>query len=173
MGMFVSTAAFRRKPDMDWAALSEKLEQLFTEAGDVCHDLGEERTGYGTMSVYGGMGAEMAETAKAISLATGDYAVAADCVDSDFAVLTLYHGGNLVEQCVIGSPYDEFDDVMPLGKPDVELWKPLLLDPEKVSELQDALLGNAVFVEEQLAALSRLTGVPVFDEALLEQDEWE
>ena len=108
-----------------------------------------------------------------ISKLTGEYAVGSVCIDSDFAALVLAKAGKQVDMGYIGTPYGME------GAPGLELtaarWQPLLQPQAESQELHDCLFGKFVCAEDQLRTLSRLTGLPIFDDQLLmemiEEDE--
>ena len=100
---------------------------------------------------------------------TGDYAIFCVCVDSDFALLELYSGGQLLESAVLGELdlLAEIDELSQLSTPDISLWKPLLRRQEDAETLQNAFTEATVFVEDQLREISALTGIPIFDDELV------
>ena len=108
-----------------------------------------------------------------ISKLTGEYAVGSVCIDSDFAALVLAKAGKQVDMGYIGTPYGME------GVPGLELtaarWQPLLQPQAEPQKLHDCLFGKFVCAEDQLRTLSRLTGLPIFDDQLLmemiEEDE--
>ena len=163
MGMFSFNLAFRRPAKANWEELRPVIEKKIAHFEATTTDLSEDLPGYGLMSLDPETGMQLPETAQQISLLTGDYAVTAQIVDSDFSLMRLYYNGELLEESCIGNMYDEFADFYCVDKPDTELWKPLLLDREREEELQSALQGDEAFAEDQLQALSKLTGIPIFD----------
>ena len=115
----------------------------------------------------------MPELIAALSELTGEYAVGSVCIDSDFAALVLAKAGKQVDMGYIGTPYGME------GVPGLELtaarWQPLLQPQAEPQKLHDCLFGKFVCAEDQLRTLSRLTGLPIFDDQLLmemiEEDE--
>jgi len=94
------------------------------------------------------------------------------CVDSDFALLEVYYNGKLIEKSAIGEPelLAEIDELADMRAPDLTLWKPLLQNPEDDHALQTAFTEASIFVEDQLREISKLTGVPIFDDALVYEE---
>lgn len=170
MGMFMQSLSFRRPKDKTWKPLKEELTRLLSMYKMDAAQLEREQEAYGLCDPYGDtFGPETELLAAAISKATGDYAVTAQCVDSDFAVVELYHAGKKIDVGSICEPYEELGF---LGKPHPDFWKPLLQDSAEEQALESALLEDAVFAENQLRELTRLTGLPIFDlDAMLEMEE--
>jgi hypothetical protein len=115
------------------------------------------------------MGMFLESIPKEVSQLTGDYAIFCMCVDSDFALLELCRNGQCIEKSAIGAPelLAEIDELADMKTPDIALWKPLLQNTEDAEALQKAFTEEAVFVEDQLREVSALTGIPVFDDALV------
>ena len=169
MGTFMASASFRRIDNVKWSDLKPKIVEMYQDIEGLVSNLEQEQRAYAIVSPYGDLGMFLAEIPEAVSRLTGDYAVFCMCVDSDFALLELYHNGQLVEKSAIGEPelLAEIDETADLETPDIALWEPLLKNPEDVQALQSAFLENTVFVEDQLREISALTGIPIFDDALV------
>lgn len=169
MGMFMASVAFYRDEKTDWNTVKAEIEKHCAGENNLTHNLDRDLNAYAIVSPYGDEGALLAKLAPSLSKLTGDYAVMATCVDSDFNILELYRNGDLIESCSIGQVYeDEFEGVP--EKPNVENWKPLLLESSQEDALLDALFGDEIFAEEQLRKLSALTGLPIFDDELVMGD---
>lgn len=170
MGIFMQSLSFRKPKNRAWKPLKEELTRLLSMYEMDAAQLEREQDAYGLCDPYGDtFGPETELLAAAISKATGDYAVTAQCVDSDFAVVELYHAGKKIDAGSICEPYEELGF---FGKLHPALWLPLLQDPREEKALANALLEDAVFAEDQLKELTRLTGLPIFDlDAMLEMDE--
>lgn len=170
MGIFMQSLSFRKPKDKAWAPLKEELTRLLSMYEMDAAQLEREREAYGLCDPYGDtFGSETELLAAAISKATGDYAVTAQCVDSDFAVVELYYAGKKIDTGAICEPYEELGC---FGKLHPVLWLPLLQAPGKEKALESALLEDAVFAEDQLKELTRLTGLPIFDlDAMLEMEQ--
>lgn len=167
MGTFMASASFRRTEKMDWQQLKPAITEMFQGIDGLVSNLDSEGNGYAIVSPYGDLGMFLADLPARISRLTGDYAVLAVCVDSDFAMLELYLDGRLMERTSIGNVYDDIDELAGCGKPELALWKPLLMDITNAGQLEKALLGNEIFVDDQLRVISTLTGIPVFDDELV------
>ena len=169
MGTFMASASFRRIDNVKWPDLKPKIVEMYQDIEGLVSNLEQEQKAYAIVSPYGDLGMFLAEISETVSQMTGDYAVFCMCVDSDFALLELYHNGQLVEKSAIGEPelLAEIDETADLETPDIALWEPLLKNPEDVQALQSAFLENTVFVEDQLREISALTGIPIFDDALV------
>ena len=165
MGMFMASVAFR--PGKNWEAVKPEIEKLHQDVSGLVTNLDQACTGYAIVSPYGDQAAFLDGLALPISRITGDYAVMAICNDSDFNIMELYHNGIRIERSCIGECYEEFYELEPLGAPDPENWKPLLLDPNQEDALQEALFEEEVFAEDNLRMLSAVTGLPIFDDALV------
>lgn len=169
MGTFMASASFRRIDSANWSNIKPKILAMYQDVEGLVSNLEQEQNAYAIVSPYGDLGMFLADIPKAVSLLTGDYAVFCMCVDSDFALLELYHNGQLVEKSAIGELelLAEMDETADLNVPDIALWKQLLRNPENVRALQNAFTENAVFVEDQLREISALTGIPIFDDTLV------
>ena len=167
MGLFAYSLSIRRTPDMDWDTLRPRLEMFLYGKEAAVTDLTQDLPGYGMISLSPDTGAAMPNLAQRISKMTGDYVVNAQIVDSDFALLQLYYNGEELEECYIGRIYLEIWLQCRVKKPKLSLWMALLQDTANKSEYRKALRGMSVFVEDQLRVISDLTGLPVFDDALL------
>ena len=169
MGTFMASVSFRRTDSVKWPEWKRKIAEMYQDVDGLVSDLEQDKKAYAIVSPYGDLGMFLAEIPEAVSRLTGDYAVFCMCVDSDFALLELYHNGQLVEKSAIGEPelLAEIDETADLETPDIALWEPLLKNPEDVQALQSAFLENTVFVEDPLREISALTGMPIFDDALV------
>ena len=165
MGTSMASVSFRRSGN--WDTVKPRILELFAGTEGIVSNLESDGPGYAIVSPYGDMGMFLAELPQKISALTGDYAVMCVCVDSDYALMELYNGGILLEECAVGDVYDDFDDVICKNKADMRLWKALLTDPERLDELSDALYAEEIFVEAQLRVISALTGMPIFDDNLV------
>lgn len=165
MGMFMQSVSFRRPPNGDWRELAQRIRVLIESHGQDADSVGleEDRVFYSLISPFGDMGPSVVELSQSISELTGDYAIQAECVDSDFNFLTLYYGGQVVDAGCNGNPYEEFAECGMNGPLHPEKWYPLLLEPEKKAELDRVLLGKAICAEDLLKDLTALTGFPIFD----------
>lgn len=168
MGMFMASVSFRCREKEKWTEIRQQIEPLFFGMEGVISNFDSEGPGYCILSPYGDMGMFLAELPETISRLTGDYAVMATCVDSDFALMELYRGGELLEQSCIGENYyDELEDLEACGKPDPEKWAPLLLDAGDMGLLKQLLSDVDAFAEDNLRGLTKLTGLPIFDDELM------
>ena len=167
MGMFMASVAFRRGKHEEWENVKPEIEKLFLGVGGLVNNLDQDCTGYVIVSPYGDKGRFLAELPDRISRLVGDYAVMATCVDSDFIMLELYYNGKLIEESCLGKVYEEYSEFCEINKPKLENWKALLLDSSKELELSDVFEGEEVFAEDYLRKLSGLTGLPIFDDALI------
>jgi hypothetical protein len=169
MGTFMASASFRRTDNVKWPDLKPKIVEMYQDIEGLVSNLEQEQNAYAIVSPYGDLGMFLADIPKAVSLLTGDYAVFCMCVDSDFALLELYYNGQLIEKSAVGEPelLAEIDELADLDAPDIALWKPLLQNLEDAETLQSAFIEDAVFVEDQLRKISTLTGIPIFDDALV------
>lgn len=165
MGMSMASVAFRRCEN--WETTKAEIEKMLLGVSGLTNNLQQDHVGYAIVSPRGDQGAFLARLAAHVSLLTGDYAVMATCVDSDFNILELYRGGELVERSCVGRIYKEFFRPDELNKPDFENWKPLLQDSAKERKLRRVLNGRALFAENQLRKLSALTDLPIFDDVLV------
>ena len=171
MGMFMASVAFRVTDKNDWAQIKPRIESMFRGLDGLTNNLDSEGPGYAIVSPYGDMGMFLAELPEKISRMTGDYAVFASCNDSDFDLLELYRNGVLLDKCYVGECFEDYleeigEDVG-YGKPNLEKWLPLLADQSRLPELQQALGEVDVFAEDNLRLLSDVTGLPIFDDALM------
>ena len=98
---------------------------------------------------------------------TGDYAVMAMCVDSDYNMMELYRSGELLEKSCIGECYDEYAEEFGYGEPDLEKWVPLLLNSGRLEDLKEALFDVDVFADGNLRLLTELTGLPILDDEMM------
>ena len=168
MGMFMTSVSFRRGNDTNWNEIKPLIENMFKGVEDLSDNLDTEGPAYAILDAYGHMSMFLSELPEIISKLTGDYAVFANCVDSDFATLELYCNGDLLDSCVIGEVYEEFSEFCEAKSPDLEIWKRLLLDEGQIDLLNHALFGHEVFVEDQLRMLTQVTGLPIFDDEMIE-----
>lgn len=165
MGMFMASVAFH--PGNNWEAVKPEIKKMYQDLPGLVTNLDQDRSAYAIVSPYGDEGPCLSEMVGPISRLTGGYAVMAICVDSDMNILDLYRNGELIERCGIGVLYEEFAEVDNFTEPNLENWKPLLLDPAQETALQDVFCEEEVFAEDSLRKLSVLTGLPVFDDALV------
>ena len=85
MGMFMQSLSFRRPKDKAWEPLREELTRLLSMYKMDAAQLEREQEAYGLCDPYGDtFGPETELLAAAISKATGDYAVTAQCVGTTF-----------------------------------------------------------------------------------------
>lgn len=167
MGMFMASVSFRCADRERWTVVKPQIEELFLGLDGLVCNFDSEGPGYAIVSPYGDMGMFLAELPPRISALTGDYAVMATCVDSDFDLLELYHNGALLEKSYIGEIFEEFDEFPELDKPDAEKWALLLHNPDDRIALENALADVDVFAEDNLRELTKLTGLPIFDDELM------
>lgn len=167
MGTSMASVAFRRTDDASWGNVKPQIEAMFQGIEGLVSDLNQDKMSYAIVSPYGDMGMFLQELPAKISGLTGSYAVFAICVDSDFCFTELYFKGELVEKGCIGECYMEFDEFPGVQNPNSALWMPLLLNPADVQLLDAAFTGDEVFVEDQLRQISKLTDLPIFDDALV------
>lgn len=165
MGMFMASLTFRCGNSALWSDLKPRLQKVAEDLPGLVHNLNTDGPGYVLLSPYGDLGPALGDLVEQISTLTGDYAVMAMCIDSDFNMMELYHGGKLVERSCIGECY--YDLPEEVAPPNLEHWKPLLLDPTQAEALSNALFGEEVFAEDNLRKLSTLTGLPIFDDHLM------
>lgn len=165
MGMFMASLAFRCSDKEKWRDIKPRLEIICSNIPGLVNNLDSGGPGYVLLSPYGDQGAALGDIVEQVSAWTGDYAVMTMCIDSDFDVLELYRGGMLVERSCIGECYYELPEEM--EPPQLDNWKPLLLDASKVDGLSEALFGAEIFAENNLRRLSALTGLPIFDDKLM------
>lgn len=169
MGTFMASASFRCPQQANWSELKPKIQAMYQGIEGLVDDLAKEQNAYAIISPYGDMGMYLQEIPQQVSALTGDYAIFCMCVDSDFALLELYHNGQLLEESVIDCDgiTEEIDELAELTNPKIELWKPLLQNPEDEQALQAAFTEEYVFAEEQLRKIAKLTGIPVFDDKMV------
>ena len=169
MGAFMASASFRCPEQSNWPELKLKIQAMYQGIERLVDDFAKEQNAHTIISPYGDMGMFLQDIPQRVSALTGDYAIFCMCVDSDFALLELYHNGRLLEKSVLGEPelFAEIDELSELGTPDLAVWKPLLLNIGNLAELLQAFTQDAVFVEDQLRKISELTGIPVFDDNLV------
>ena len=167
MGMFMASVSFRCTDKEKWEMIKPEILNMLQGMDGLVNNLNSDGPGYAILSPYGDKGQFLAELPEIISMWTGDYAVMAMCVDSDFNTLELFHAGVLLEQSVIGEIYEEYSEFMEVTLPDISHWKPLLQDPSWEDALSEALLGEEILAEDSLRKLSKLTGLPIFDDALM------
>ena len=169
MGTFMASVSFRRANHTVWSDLKPKIQEMYHGIDGLVSNLEQEREAYAIVSPYGDMGMFLQDIPEAVSRLTEDYAIFCMCVDSDFAILELYHNGTLVEKSAVGEEelLAEIDELADLSTPNLSLWKPLLQNPEDEQALQTAFTDDAVFVDDQLREISALTGIPIFDDALV------
>ena len=168
MGMFMASVAFSCNDAQTWKNISPVIENFITDNGDLLSNFQEEGPGYCVVSLYGEMAPYLARLAQSISALTGGYAVFANCVDSDFNMIALWHNGEHLEDSYIGRLYEEYA-VYEVPKPDINLWLPLLKDKSRIEEFRHALQEEKLFAEDNLRELSVLTGLPIFDDEFLAQ----
>lgn len=169
MGTFMASASFRRPQQVNWPDVKPKIRAMYQGVERLVDDLDKEQSNYTIISPYGDMGMYLQDIPQRVSALTGDYAIFCMCVDSDFALLELYRNGQLLEKSVIDSEgiAEEIDELAELTIPVLELWKPLLQNPEDEKALQTAFTEDFVFVEDQLRKISELTGIPIFDDEMV------
>lgn len=167
MGVFMASVAFRRTDKTDWEHVKPQIEAMFKGLDGLTDNLDSEGPGYAIVSPYGDMGMFLADLPEKISSLTGDYAVFANCCDSDFALLELYRGGKLVEKSVVGECYEEFDDFVDAREPNPANWSVLLKDGMELTTLAGAFSEDSGFAEDNLRLLSKATGLPIFDDELV------
>ena len=173
MGMFMQSVSFHRPGDRDWKAMVPWVRDLLERYGQDPDQvrLEEDREFFCVFSPYGDMGPAVGELAQGISAITGDYVIAAQCVDSDFNLITLYRDGKAIDEGSSGVPDEDFLEVGAGDRLHPERWYPILKDPARKADLEHALLGEEVFAEALLVQLTELTGFPVFSYEMLEDLE--
>ena len=167
MGVFMASVAFRITEKNNWEVIKPQIESMFKGLDGLTDNLDSDGPGYAIVSPYGEMGMFLAELPEKISKMTGDYAVFANCCDSDFALVELYHNGTLVEKSCIGECYEEFEDFVGSTEPVPTNWLPLLVDQSRLPELEQAFGEVDVFAEDNLRLLSEVTELPIFDDELV------
>lgn len=168
MGTSMASVAFRRTEN--WETKKPAIDEMYCGIDGIVSNLDSDCDGFAVVSPYGDMGMFLADLPERISAIVEDYAVFAICVDSDFCLMELYHKGKLLEKSCVGESYMEFDEFPNVQSPNPELWKPLLTSQDSLDALNAAFTGDEVFVEDQLREISRLTGLPIFDDALIYGD---
>lgn len=171
MGMFMASVSFRCADREKWQKVRPAIEDMFLGLEGLVSNFDSEGPGYVILSPYGDMGMFLAELPERITKLTGDYAIMAMCVDSDFDVLELYQNGNLLEKTYIGDIFEEYDDFPEYDRPNIDLWAALLTDSDRLEELRAAMSDVDVFAEDNLRVLSELTGMPIFDDELMLEAE--
>ena len=166
MGMFMASVSFRCADREKWTQVKPWIERMFRHVPDLVTNFDGEGPGYVILDMRGYRVRELADLPERISSLTGDYAVMAVCNDSDFNLMSLYHDGDCLENSYIGHVYEEYLEFREVSTPDIELWKPLLLDTSGENALQQALYGDSIFAEDNLRMLTELTGLPIFDDEL-------
>ena len=170
MGTFMASVSFLRTDNVNWQELKTEIKAMYHDVEGLVSNLEQEREAFAIVSPYGDLGMFLQEIPQQVSQKTGSYAIFCVCVDSDYALLELYHNGQLLEQSGVGTLdfLAEIDELANIKTPDIALWKPLLQNPEDVEALQTAFTENPTyFVEDQLRQISALTGIPVFDDMLV------
>ena len=168
MGMFMTSVAFSCSDAVKWEEITSQIKTLVSNTdGLVWYFQHVDRIGC-ILSPYGKNASVLIGLSEKISALTGDYVVFANCVDSDFNMMSLWHNGENLEDSYIGQIYPEYLEFCQISKPDIALWTPLLTDKSKVEELNHALLSDQVFAEDNLIELSQLIGLPVFDRDILD-----
>ncbi len=166
MGMFMTSLSFRCTKEIAENVV-EQLGARFRGIQDLTDNLDSDGPGYAILSPFGMSGNVLLELQEDVSKITGGYAVLATCVDSDFSMLALCHNGEILDECYIGELYEEYQAVCPYGKPDLAVWKKILLDESQEDALKSALYEEEVLSEDQLRKLSALTGMPIFDDEMM------
>lgn len=163
----MASVAFRCADQNRWESVKDEIIDMFDGVEGITSNLNTDASGFAIVSPDGDMGMFLADLPEEISELTGDYAVMCACFDSDFGILELYHKGQMLEECAIGQVYEEYEEFCCTNKANMALWAGLLKDPSKLPDLQNALHGEAVFVEDQLRTVSELTGLPIFRDDLV------
>ena len=169
MGTFMASASFRRPQQVNWPDVKTKIQAMYQGVERLVDDLDKEQNAHTIISPYGDMGMYLQDIPQQVSALTGDYAIFCMCVDSDFALLELYRNGELLEKSLIDCEgfAEDMDELEKLTTPNIELWKPLLQNPEDEQALQTAFTEEFVFAEDQLRKISELTGIPIFDDEMV------
>lgn len=167
MGVFMASVAFRCTDSRVWENAKPRIKEMIQQWDALTNNLDSDGQAFAIVSPFGHEGGILAEMAEPISELVNDYAVFATCVDSDFAMLELYQNGEHLESSFIGHVYEEYAELVTIKQPDMDLWRPLLIDQNETDQLELALISKQVFVEDQLCLLTKLTGLPVFDEHLV------
>lgn len=168
MGMFMASVAFSCPDKQLWKVIRPKIENMIADADGLASNFQEDGPGYCIVSPFGDMASLLVQLPQHISALTGGYAVFANCVDSDFNMICLWHNGQNLEDSYIGRIYEEYAAFCEIPKPDVQLWLPMLLDPNRVDDLNRALLEEQVMAEDNLRELSALTNLPIFCDEILD-----
>jgi len=167
MGTSMASVAFRCSDKNRWEIIKPEILEMFDGLEGLTFNFDKDTDGYAIVSPYGDMGMFLAELPEKISALTDDYAVMCASFDSDFGVLELYHAGNMLEECAIGEVYEEYNEFCCTNKANIDLWAALLLNPGDLEDYTNALHGAEIFVEDQLREISRMTGLPIFDDCLV------
>lgn len=167
MGVFMASIAFRRGISDAWSNCRDHIKGMLDGVVGLTDNLDSDGIGYAIVSPYGDLGGILAEYPCQISRLVDDYTVFTTCVDSDYAILELYKSGEHIETCSIGEVYDDYEGFDGIGKPNIDLWRLLLIDDNDHELLAEALFGESIFIEDQLRQISKLTGLPIFDDALV------
>lgn len=171
MGLFFESICFRRPGQERWQEIKTEIAELLGTCGldPQLLDLEQDKESYGVCGEDGLSGC-FGYVLPQLSRVTGDYALGTVCVDSDFLVVYLFRGGELVQFGTIGEPYEAIEGVEGLLP---EKWLPLLKDGNRKEEFLRCLRGeDYVFIEDAARELSMLTGLPIIDdEALFGFDE--
>ena len=169
MGTFMASASFRRPQQVNWPDVKTKIQAMYQGVERLVDDLDKEQNAHTIISPYGDMGMYLQDIPQQVSALTGDYAIFCMCVDSDFALLELYRNGELLEKSLIDCEgfAEDMDELEKLTTPNIELWKPLLQNPEDEQALQTAFTEEFVFAEDQLRKISELTCIPIFDDEMV------
>lgn len=172
MGTSMASVSFRRSKAPEWDSIKSEIKKMFDGLDGLVSNIDTDSDGYAIVSPYGDMGMFLAELPEKISALTGDYVVMCASFDSDFAVMELYHAGTMLEECAVGEVYEEYEEFCCTNKADLELWSPLLQNREDLDSFIEALHGTEVFVEDQLRAITKMTGLPIFDDQLVYGEAW-
>ncbi len=167
MGMFMASVAFACGDTEKWKKISPEIKKLISETDALFSNFQENGPGYCIISPYGDMASYLVGLPQKISELTGGYAVFANCVDSDFNMISLWFNGEHLEDSYIGKLYEEYTAFYEIPKPDINLWLPLLVDKTRIDDLSHALLAEQVFADDNLRELSVLTGLPILDDEFL------
>jgi hypothetical protein len=167
MGVFMASVSFGITEKNNWEVIKPQIESMFKGLDGLTDNLDSDGPGYAIVSPYGEMGIFLAELPEKISKMTGGFAVFANCCDSDFALMELYHNGTLVEKSCIGECYEEFEDFVGSTESAPSNWLPLLVDRSRLPELEQALGEVDGFAEDNLRLLSEVTQLPIFDDELV------
>lgn len=170
MGLFLGSVAFHCPVGGNQETLIAWLEQLFRKYDlDLMQEI-QRGKNWGVYDTEMACEGSILDLACDVSRLTGDYAVGALCVDSDFVELGLFLDGVELDHSYMGRVYEEFCEVMGTEvapKPDLDQWRKLLLRPEDAEALEACLYGEYVLVEDGLRTLSELTGFPILNDDLM------